>query len=388
MGMHMQRRAVRFGLVGAGFIGRIHGLALQAVNRVFDEATPKAVARILVDADGDLAERQARQLGFETWGTDWRTALDQVDALIIAVPGFMHREIALAALAQGKHILCEKPVGRSAAEAEEIAEAARSSGVTNGVGFTYFRAPLIGHAMDLVDSGRIGSPVSFRGWHCEDYLADGAAPFSWRLDAELAGRCGALGDVGWHILAIARGLCGPIDSLNGLANTAYPVRPAANGVDRRTVENEDWASMLVRFGSGATGSIEASRIAHGRRMDIGFELVCSQGSLVFRGERSNELQLYLADDPVAEGGFRRILINTSHPHYSAFLPAPAHGLGFNDLKTIELHEFLMAIAEGRNLDPDLDESCRLARICEAVLHSSTTGMQVLAPEESHERVSA
>ncbi|MHA1564347.1 MAG: Gfo/Idh/MocA family protein [Alphaproteobacteria bacterium] len=386
----MERRIVRFGLVGAGFIGRIHGLALQAVNRVFSDAGPQAEATILIDTDADLAEQQARHLGFERWGTDWRAALDQIDALIIAVPSFMHQEIALGALAQGKHILCEKPVGRSVAEAEIIADAARSSGVTNGVGFTYYRAPLVQQAFELVRSGRIGTPVSFRGWHCEDYLADGEAPFSWRLDGELAGRCGALGDLGWHILSIARGLCGPVRSLNGLTNIVYPKRATADGREpARTVDNEDWASMLVRFEGGATGTVEASRIAHGRKMDIGFELVGTQGSLIFRGERANELELYLPDGTPAENGFRRILASPDHPIYGAFLPAPGHGLGFNDLKTIEIHEFLLAIEEGRNLDPDLDEACRVARICEAVLASSSTGEQIFEAEErGQEAVSA
>lgn len=373
---------VRFALIGAGFIGRIHGLALQAVNRVFDDG-PAAEATVLVDVDAALAERRAGQLGFAEWTTDWRAALDKVDAVIVAVPSFMHREIALAALAAGKHLLCEKPVGRSAAEAREIAAAARDAGVTNGVGFTYLRAPLVRHAATIVDSGLIGRPVSFRGWHVEDYLADPEAAFSWRLDAGLAGRCGALGDLGWHIVAIARRLCGSVVALNGLAETPYASRPSAvPGEPPRTVDNEDWAAMLARFDSGAFGNIEASRIAHGRKMDIGFELICERGGVAFHGERANELEFYRDGDPAGQQGYRTIRIDGAHPDYAAFLPAPAHGLGFNDLKTIELHAFLLAIAAGRNLDPDLDEACRIARICEAILDSSQSGARIDRPEEA------
>jgi len=379
----LANREVRFALVGAGFIGRIHGLAVQAVNRVFADG-PKAVATILVDKDVTLAERQAAQLGFAEWSTEWEAALDKVDAVIIAVPSFMHRDIALGAIARGKHVLCEKPVGRSVAEAEEIAAAAARAGISNGVGFTYLRAPLVRHAATIVESGLLGRPVSFRGWHAEDYLADPDAPFSWRLDASLAGRCGALGDLGWHILSIARRICGPIKSLNGLVETRYAERRTGiAGEPPRAVDNEDWAGMLVRFAGGAVGNIEASRVAHGRKMDIGFELICERGSVAFHGERANELRLYRHGEAAGQRGFKTVRIDGAHPDYAAFIPAPAHGLGFNDLKTIELHEFLLAIAAGRNLAPDLDEACRIARVCEAVLDSSASGTRLEDPEAAH-----
>ena len=371
---------VRFALVGAGFIGRIHGLAIQAVNRVFGDAPLRAEATILIDRDAALAERQAAQLGFAHWTTDWEEGLDRADAVVIAAPSFMHREVALGAAARGKHILCEKPVGRSAAEADEIAGAAAQAGVSNGVGFTYMRAPLVRHAIELARSGALGRPVSFRGRHAEDYLADPEAPFSWRLDATLAGRSGSLGDLGWHIIAIARALCGPVASISGLAETAYRQRRTGDG-SARAVENEDWAGMLVRFESGAVGSIESSRIAHGRKMDIGFELTCESGSIVFDGERTNELAVYRAGEAAGEPGFRTLRINGGHPDYAAFMPAPAHGLGFNDLKTIEIHAFLRAIAEGRNMTPDLDDACRIARICEAALASSASGARIELPEQ-------
>ena len=152
----MQQGVVRIALIGSGFIGRIHGLAIQAVNRVFGTAPLAAEASILVDLDPALAERQAAQLGFRAWSSDWKTAIREVDAVIIAAPSFMHCEIALEALALGKHVLCEKPVGRSAAEARAVAAAAARAGTTNGVGFTYLRMPLIRHAVDIVRSGRLG----------------------------------------------------------------------------------------------------------------------------------------------------------------------------------------------------------------------------------------
>ncbi|HMN87058.1 MAG TPA: Gfo/Idh/MocA family oxidoreductase [Bauldia sp.] len=378
---------VRFALIGAGFIGRIHGLALQAVNGVFGAAPLRAVSAVLADENAGLAERQAGQLGFARWTTDWRDALADVDAVVIAAPSFMHREIALAALAAGKHVLCEKPVGRSSAEADDVAAAARKAGVTTAVGFTYMRAPMVAHAIALVQSGALGRPVSFRGRHAEDYLADPEAPFSWRLDASLAGRSGALGDLGWHIIAIARALCGPVASLSGLSEHVHPSRRTAAGAEtRRTVENEDWAGALVRFGSGAVGTVEASRVAHGRKMDIGFELTLEHGTIAFDGERTNELQVYRHGGAAGAQGFQTIRIDGGHKDYGAFLPAPAHGLGFNDLKTIELHDFLVAIAEGRSLDPDLEAACRIARVCEAILDSSASGRRIDAPEAAGTRM--
>ena len=179
---------------------------------------------------------------------------------------------------------------------------------------------------------------------------------------------------------MARALCGPATAIGGLAKTVHATRPLQAGSgERRAVENEDWAAMTVAFESGAVGTLEASRIAHGRKMDIGFDLTCSEGSIAFRGERGNEIEIY--EGAGAERGFRRILVNGEHPAYGAFLPAPAHGLGFNDLKTIELHEFLLAIAAGRNLDPDLDEAVRIASLCEAVLASSQTGRRIDNPEQ-------
>ena len=376
---------IRIALIGAGFIGRSHALALTAVNRVFGRDAVEAIPEVLVDLDLALAEKESASFGFKRFTDDWRTAVLESDAVIIAVPSFVHKEIALFAAQHGKHILCEKPVGLSSMEADEIAEAAAQAGVSSAVGFTYLRAPLVRHAKVLLDRGALGRPLHFRGHHNEDYLADRGAPFSWRLDADKAGRCGALGDLGWHILSIARCFCGEVTGLFGRTRTFYEERPIAPGSkEKRTVENEDWATMTVEFASGAVGTIETSRIAHGRKMDIAFELVCERGTLAFHGERYNELELYVDGENAGEAGFRRILANAAHPDYGRFIPAPAHGNSFNDFKTIELREFLVAISENRNAAPDLKDAVRMARICEAVIRSSETSDWVFDPEQGVE----
>ncbi len=368
---------LRLGLIGAGFIGGSHALAVGAVNRVFADAPLRAVPAVLVDANEDLARRSSERFGFTRWTTDWHEAVASCDAVIIAVPSFLHREIALAAIDMGRHILCEKPVGLSSNEADDIAEAARQAGVSNAVGFTYRRAPLVRQAKRLLDDGTLGAPLHFRGWHNEDYLADPRAPFSWRLDASLAGRCGALGDLGWHILSIARYLCGPVDAVSGSVRTFHEKRPLADDPSTlRAVENEDWAGLSLCFASGAVGLVEASRVAHGRKMSLGFELVCEKGTIICDGERLNEFEIFRQ----GAAGFERVLINADHPDYGAFIPAPGHGLGFNDLKTIELRDFMQAIASGENADPDLDEACRIARICEAAIESSERNCWIEIPK--------
>jgi predicted dehydrogenase len=373
------KHRLRIGLIGGGFIGRSHGLAVRAVNAVFADCPIFAEPHILADADPQRLKIASASLGFEKATTDWREAVDEADAIIIAVPSNSHAEIARRAIAQGKPFLCEKPVGLSSAEAQSLADEATARKVSNGVGFTYLRSPLVRHARNLVDDGIIGRPLHFYGRHFEDYLASADAPFSWRLSAATAGRCGALGDLGCHIISIARYLLGPVESLTGTSAIVHPKRSTGDAAQPlRTVQNEDFAAALLRFANGTPGVIETSRVALGRKMDLTFELTGERGALRFEAERMNELSLYLEDK--AGSGFRRLLIEPGHPDYSAFLPAPGHGLGFNDLKTIELKLFLEAIAEGRNSDPDLTEAARISRICEAILDSSENRKWVDRPE--------
>ena len=378
------KRQVRIGLIGAGFIGRSHGLAVRAVNGVFPECPINAVPHILADEAPGKAERAAAALRFSRATGDWREAVDAADAIIIAVPSHAHAEIARRAIAQGKPILCEKPVGLSSDEAQSLADAAAAAGVVNAVGFTYLRSPLVRQARSLIDEGALGRLLHFYGRHFEDYLASPDAPYSWRLSTATAGRCGALGDLGCHVIAIARYLCGPVEALVGSSAIRHAQRRTDEpGSPVRRVENEDHAAALVRFAGGLPGVIETSRVALGRKMDLTFEVTGERGALRFEAERMNEIGLYL--DEKTGSGFRRILIEPAHPDYGAFLPAPGHGLGFNDLKTIEIKAFLEGVAAGENAEPDLAEAARIGRICEAILDSAASGRWVDRPEEAPSR---
>lgn len=371
--------ALRIGLVGAGFIGRSHALAVRSVNGIFPDCPP-VVAEVIADADLARAEAVARQVGFSRATADWREAVASADAVIVAVPSESHFEIASAVIAAGKPLLCEKPVGLSADEARRLADLAASKGVVNAVGYTYLRAPLVRQAKAILDEGRLGRPLHFYGRHFEDYLASPAAPFSWRLDRARAGRCGALGDLGCHILSIARYLMGPITRLSGSSTLVHPIRKLPGGGERR-VENEDHAAAMLRFEGDIPGVVEVSRVATGRKMDLTFEVTCERGAIRFEAERTNELQVYIDEQDSTGPGFRRVLAQPGHPDYAGFLPAPGHGLGFNDLKTIELAAFLRGVAAGRSTYPDLGEAARIGRICEAILDSADSGRWIEAPEE-------
>jgi len=371
----------RFALVGAGFIGRSHALAIHAANLAFPDLPLKARAHILAEDSEARATAAAARLGFDRATASWQEAVEQSDTVVIAVPGFLHFPIAEFALKNGKPVLCEKPVGLGTAEARRLATLAAETGTVNAVGFTYVRLPLVRHARDLIASGAFGRVLQVRGRHFEDYLADPAAPHGWRLSQASAGRFGALGDLGYHILAILRFLCGPIAELSGLARTFHAARPSPTGP--RVVENEDFAAATLVFESGAVGVVETSRVALGRKMEVSFEIVCEGATIDFDAERMNELRIYEAGQSAEGQGFRTILANASHPDFAAFLPAPGHQIGFNDLKTIEIASFLRAIAAGQSLAPDLAEAARISALCDAILDSSASGRRIADPETHH-----
>jgi predicted dehydrogenase len=338
---------LRVGLIGSGFMGRAHAFAYGTAGKVFN--LPFAVElALLADASLPAAEGAARALGFARATGDWRTlAMDPgVDVIHVAAPNALHKEMALAAIAHGKHVHCEKPLAPRASDAAEMRDAARAAGVVTQVGFNYLCNPMLILARDLIASGEIGAVRTARIVHAEDYMADAGAPWGFRHDP--AGG-GALADIGSHALATAEFLLGPIVEVMGDCVTIIPERPDAQG-GRRAVEVDDVARAFLRFASGATGSLEASWVATGRKMQHDVEVYGERGALLFTQERLNELHLYLTADPLGRRGFRRVEAGPEHPPYGRFTPAPGHQLGFNDLKAIEVAGFLNAVA-GRIPEP-------------------------------------
>jgi predicted dehydrogenase len=250
-----------------------------------------------------------------------------------------------------------------------MVDAAEASGVVTAVGFNYLKNPMVALAREIVASGEIGEVVSFRGIHAEDYMTDPNAPFTWRLDA--AGGHGVVADLGSHIISIARAVAGPIDSVVGQIATITTERPVAPGADqKRAVEVDDEARALVRFESGATGSIEASWVAAGRKMTLAFEVTGTRGTVAVDHERMNELRLYTVGQRPGREGFKTILAGPDHDPYGAFCPAPGHQLGFNDVKTIEVRALIEALAGGERFLPDFREAWEIQRVVDAIVESA------------------
>jgi predicted dehydrogenase len=360
---------LKFGLIGIGFMGKAHAIALNAVGTVFSEIEPP-VCELLADRSEQSARSAASAFGFLRATSDWRALISdpRVDVVDICTPNHLHYEMAAAAIAAGKHVYCEKPLALDSTEARALCEAAESAGVHNAIGFNYICNPLLAVAHDAIAAGEIGEVCGLRGWYVEDYMADPAVPYSWRCQRRLAGS-GALADLGSHLVNLVHYLLGPIVSVCGSMRTVHAHRQDRATGELRNVENEDSAHALLELASGVTGTLDISRIATGHKCGLGIHVFGTRGALSFDQERMNELRLYSAEDPAGRRGFRTILTAPEHPDYAAFCPAPGHGLGINDLKIIELRNLIRGIATSEPAQPDFREGLRVQQVMEAIERS-------------------
>jgi len=362
-------RQIGIGVIGTGFMGKAHAFAYRAVSGIFPGTRPEL--EIVADVNRAAAERAAAQLGFRRNTDNWQdlVADPAIGIVSITTPNIFHREMALAAIAAGKHIHCEKPLAPSKAEARDMMEAAEAAGVVTQVGYNYIKNPLLGLAREMITSGELGEITGFRGIHAEDYMANPDEPYSWRVDP--TGGAGAIADIGSHIIGMARFLLGPIDEVIADLETVVKSRPIAPGAsERRAVEVDDIARLTVRFARGCRGTIEANWVATGRKMQLGFEINGTKGTLVFNQERLNELHFYQAGRDRRHEGFLRIEAGPQHHPYGLFCVAPGHQLGFNDLKTIEVADFLTAIDGGEHRGPDFREAYEIQKIVDTAVESS------------------
>jgi predicted dehydrogenase len=375
-------REVRIGLIGAGWMGKAHTVAYRNVPLVFgpEPAIPKL--EVIADVNPEWAKAGAENLGFARWTSDWRAVVDdpRVDVVDITTPNDVHAEIALAALAAGKPVYCEKPLANTAIETRAMAEAAEAAGVTTLVGFNYLKNPAHPFARQLIQGGALGQITVFRGTFDQDVMSDPDFPFTWRHDRKLAGS-GTLGDMASHTLSFARFLLGDVVEVCGMCETFIRERPVATSgtgqtsrtdasAPRRAVENDDVTQFLMRFANGAVGTVGSSRIGTGRKMGLGYEIQGTKGALFFTQERMNELNLYRHTDPAGERGYKTLYLAPEFPGYAAFHPIPGNALGYNDQKIIEARELVCAIAEGRPAEPDFRFGHEITRVIDAVLKSA------------------
>ncbi|MGC4998209.1 MULTISPECIES: Gfo/Idh/MocA family protein [unclassified Streptomyces] len=365
--------SLRIGMVGYAFMGAAHSQGWRTAGRVFD-LPREPVLSVLCGRDGAAVRAAAERHGWAGTETDWRAliARDDVDLVDICTPGDSHAEIALAALAAGKHVLCEKPLANTVEEAEAMAAAAEEA-YENGqlamVGFNYRRVPAIALARRMITEGRLGTLRHVRVSYLQDWLVDPEFPLTWRLRKEAAGS-GALGDLGAHVIDVAQYLAGErLAGVSALTETFVRERPLpAGGPGQVTVD--DAAVFTGRFTSGALASFEATRYATGRKNALRIELNGERGSLAFDLERLNELSFHDGTEPGAHAGFRRILVTEpDHPYLDAWWP-PGHGLGYEHTFVHQARDLVHAIAEGRRPVPSFADGLEVQRVLAAVEESA------------------
>lgn len=367
-------KTIKVGLIGTGYMGKAHAIALRSVPAVFD-LSAKVACEMLAEVNEKLAQEKAKELGFNRSTGDWLTLVndENIDVVDICSPNYLHKEMALAAIAAGKHVYSEKPLALNATDALEMTLAAEKAGVKTLVGFNYVKNPASQLAKEMIEQGEIGDIVHFRGIHNEDYLSDPLTPFSWRLKREFSGS-GALGDLGSHIINMAQFLVGDIASVNGELQTITTTRPLSdNSSEFGLVENEDQAHAMIRFRNGAIGTLETSRIACGRKMGLSYEVTGTKGTILFDQERLAEIKLYTRDGNSAREGFKTILVGPEHPDYKNFCISAGHGLGYNDQKIVEVRDLIEGIATERKMWPDFRAAYQVNLVIESIEESYRLG---------------
>ena len=378
------QRTLGVGMVGYAFMGAVHSQAWRSAPRFFDLPAQLRMA-VLAGRDETRLKAAASRYGWESTETDWGRLIDRsdVDIVDICTPGDTHAQIAIAALDAGKHVLCEKPLANSVAEAETMAQAARRAagrGVRAMCGFTYRRVPAVQLMATLVADGAIGRLRHIRASYLQDWLADPAAPMSWRLEKDRAGS-GALGDIGAHAVDLAQFVTGDrIAGVSALSRTFVTRRPvpdgagfistaASSGNEYGDVTVDDATIFLATTASGALATFEASRFATGHKNGLRLELNGSAGSMIFDLERLNELAVYDAREDNA--GFRTILVTEpSHPYIAAWWP-PGHTLGYEHAFTHQVRDFVASIASGdEDAHPTFDDALGVQRVLAAAEQSA------------------
>jgi predicted dehydrogenase len=378
------RGPLRVAMVGYAFMGAAHSQAWRNAHRFFELPAVPELA-VLCGRDASAVAEAAAKLGWAETATDWRevVARDDIDVIDVSSPGDTHRDVAIAALAAGKHVLCEKPLANTLAEAQEMtaaAEDAQRRGVLSMVGFNYRRTPALALARDLVSQGRLGRIHHVRAQYLQDWIVDPDFPLVWRLQKDKAGS-GALGDIGAHVIDLAHFLTG--ERLTGVAGTLrrfvdrrpLPEQSAglsgSGGTETGEVTVDDAAAFFGRTESGALATFEATRFANGRKNAMRIELNGSEGSLAFDFERLNELQVYDGTVPAADAGFRRILATEAdHPYAGAWWP-PGHGLGYEHTFVHEVADFVRDICAGTPPTPSFADGLYVQRVMDAVERSSS-----------------
>ena len=381
MGQTSERKDVPeigVGMLGYAFMGKAHSNALHKIPYMV-EPLPAVPALVAICGRNEAAVRDAAaRYGFQMYCTDWRDLIqdDAIQLFDNGGPNDTHAEPCIAAAEAGKHIICEKPLARTAQEAKTMLEAVQKAGVKHACAFNYRFIPALRLAREMIERGELGQIFHFRAVYLQEWIMDPQFPMVWRLKKDIAGS-GALGDLGAHIIDLARFLVGEPTAVSGLTQTFIKERPTDDG-GRDTVDVDDAFVSLVQFANGAIGTLEASRYANGRKNHQRIEINGSKGSIVFNLERLNELEVHLSDsEPASHAqGFRQVLVTEAdHPFWKYWWPH-GHIIGWEHTFVHELTHLLDAIVNDTEVAPygaDFEDGYRAAVICDAVLESAANG---------------
>jgi predicted dehydrogenase len=376
---------INVGLIGHQFMGKAHSNAWRQVARFFPGKLTPRLKVICGKASAEELEATARQLGWEEAECDWRKVIERkdLDIIDICTPGYLHAPMAIAAAEAGKHIICEKPLANSLAEAQAMLKAAQKVGVKHLVNFNYRRCPAVAFAKKLITDGRIGDVYHYHGAYLQDWIMDPDFPLVWRLEKKYAGS-GALGDIGAHAIDLAQYLYSDIASVVAQMTTFIKERPvqgdaagawgAKGGVGKKgKVTVDDDTNFLAQFKAGAVGVFEASRFAGGRRNYNTFQMYGSKGSLCFDMQRMNELEYFDRTQSNDIHGFRTIIVTeANHPYTGAWWP-PGHIIGYEHTFVHMAHDFLTALEKDEMPEPSFAEGVKVQAALEAVERSAKSG---------------
>ncbi|HUI72594.1 MAG TPA: Gfo/Idh/MocA family oxidoreductase, partial [Spirochaetia bacterium] len=367
-------KQINVGLIGHKFMGRAHTHAYTDLPLFFD--TGIDVVKHTICADEDGVKAVAARWGWENWSTDWHELVEspEIDLIDIAAPSAIHSEVAIAACKAGKHVFCEKPLALRLEDAREMERAAREAGVVNMIGFNYRKVPALALAKKLIEAGELGELFHFRGVYQQGWLVDPGYPLVWRLRKKAAGY-GSHGDLGAHVVDIARFLVGEIASVCCLQRTFVKRRPkpsfedgltAIAGNDMGDVDVDDASAFLAQFeGRQTMGYFEMTRYGTGHRNQNFIEINGSKGSLQFDMEKMNELEVYLTSDPAHLQGFRRVQVGEGeHPYLKAWWPA-GHIIGYADTFVNQAFDLVCAIRDKSVASPDFADGVACQEVLEA-----------------------
>ncbi len=370
-------------IIGTGFMGRAHSNAWSQLGKFFNipfEINLKCVA----GRDEEKTRKFAQRWGYEEYTADWHTLLnrDDIDIICILTPTDVHKEMAVAAMQAGKHVVCEKPCALTWQDCEEMAAQARKAGVVSYLNHNYRRVPAVALAKKMIEEGKIGTVYHWKGAYLQEWGINASSPFRWQFDKNIAG-AGPLYDLSSHAVDLARFLVGEPKSVMAMTKTFIAERPGQQDGEQKVipVTVDDAAFMVLEFENGALGNIDSTRYAAGRKNGNTFELYGSKGSICFDFERMNELEFYDNTVPACGNGYKKIIVNgAGYPYSGAWWPA-GHSIGYEHPFVHAFYDFVQAIENHSEITPNFEDGARIMKVLQAAQKSAETGKRIGLEEE-------